>query len=350
MFGREIKSQTLVATRYVPPQLISFTAAVPLIGHVIGGFTFESVGSDTRLSRWTEMERGRGQERDRLSQDQRVVGARRGHHRGRFAASSGSGTRGVVMKPSVRSTMLCLLLAACGGSGSTSLVPSSVPAQAGPATTPPASVPATASSIAASASRALSSPNSGTFILCRAPNAGPTCPLSPGLYRAAIHDAYTLTIKDTEWQEERPGTPAEEEPTVILSRTDSPGQQLSIDTGQTGNLLDVAGMASLVAGTATFQMTAPLAVHVGTADEILGVASGFQVDLAPTEARQVTVSGAGTYAFKPGHRYRLLALQLPMLADSGIKVIIVDAPTPSFDAFLPLANAILQSVHFENPA
>jgi hypothetical protein len=36
-----------------------------------------------------------------------------------------------------------------------------------------------------------------------------------------------------------------------------------------------------------------------------------------------------------------------MLEESGIKVIIVDAPTASFDAFLPRAIAILQSVHFE---
>ena len=255
------------------------------------------------------------------------------------------------MKQSVGAMVFCLLLAACAGSGTTSL-PSSVPTQAAPAITPPASVPATASPVAptASSSGVLASPSSGTFALCPSANAGATCPLPPGVYRAAIHDAYTLTIKDTGWQEERSATPAEEEPTVILSRTDAPDHQLSIDTGHTGSLLDDAGMASLVAGTATFQMSAPLAVHVGTADKILGVASGFQVDLAPTEARQVTVSGAGTYTFKPGHRYRLMALQLPMLEESGIKVIIVDAPTASFDAFLPLANAILQAVHFENPS
>jgi uncharacterized protein YndB with AHSA1/START domain len=58
MFGREIKSQTLVVTHYDPPHLVSFTADVTVLGHVIGGFTFESVAGETRLSRWTELKRG----------------------------------------------------------------------------------------------------------------------------------------------------------------------------------------------------------------------------------------------------------------------------------------------------
>jgi len=58
MFGREIKSQRLVATRYEPPDLVSFTAAVPVLGDLTGGFTLESVGGETRLSRWTELNAG----------------------------------------------------------------------------------------------------------------------------------------------------------------------------------------------------------------------------------------------------------------------------------------------------
>lgn len=58
IFGREIKSQTLFTTHYEPPQLISFTADVKLLGHLTGGFTFESVDSQTRLSRWTQMDSG----------------------------------------------------------------------------------------------------------------------------------------------------------------------------------------------------------------------------------------------------------------------------------------------------
>lgn len=61
IFGREIKSQTLVATEYEPGRLISYSAAVPLLGQVIGGYTFESVDGGTRLSRWTEAELGRAE-------------------------------------------------------------------------------------------------------------------------------------------------------------------------------------------------------------------------------------------------------------------------------------------------
>lgn len=61
MFGREIKSQTMVVTQVEPGRLISFTAEVKLLGRVTGGFTFESVGGATRLSRWTEGELGRAE-------------------------------------------------------------------------------------------------------------------------------------------------------------------------------------------------------------------------------------------------------------------------------------------------
>jgi uncharacterized protein YndB with AHSA1/START domain len=61
VFGREIRSQRLVATQYEPGHLISYTAAIPLLGRVIGGYTFEGVGGKTRLSRWTEADLGRAQ-------------------------------------------------------------------------------------------------------------------------------------------------------------------------------------------------------------------------------------------------------------------------------------------------
>ena len=62
VLGREIKSQTLVATHYDPGHLVSFNADVALLGRLIGGFTFESEGGGTRLSRWTELEGGRARE------------------------------------------------------------------------------------------------------------------------------------------------------------------------------------------------------------------------------------------------------------------------------------------------
>jgi hypothetical protein len=137
-------------------------------------------------------------------------------------------------------------------------------------------------------------------------------------------------------------TPEEDEPTVILSRIDAPDQRLSIDTGQTSVLLDQAGVAALLAEVGTLPLSPPAAAKVGAA-------SGLQVDVAPTEARDVTIPGAGTYTLTPGHSYRLMALQYPMLEESGIKVIIIDAPTASFDAFVPLADAVLGTLQFLNP-
>jgi hypothetical protein len=61
MFGREIKSQTLVATEYEPERLISYVAVVPILGRVVGGYTFESVEGGTRISRWTQAELGRAE-------------------------------------------------------------------------------------------------------------------------------------------------------------------------------------------------------------------------------------------------------------------------------------------------
>jgi uncharacterized protein YndB with AHSA1/START domain len=55
MFGREIKSQTMVVTQYEPGHLVSYAVAVPLLGHVTGGFVFENVGGATRLSRWSDL-------------------------------------------------------------------------------------------------------------------------------------------------------------------------------------------------------------------------------------------------------------------------------------------------------
>ena len=61
IFGREIKSQTLVATEYEPERLISYTSVIPILGQVIGGYTFDSVDGGTRVSRWTEAGLGRGE-------------------------------------------------------------------------------------------------------------------------------------------------------------------------------------------------------------------------------------------------------------------------------------------------
>jgi len=58
LFGREVKSQSLVATTIERNSAISFTSDIPILGRIIGGFTFETVGTATRLSRWSEIPPG----------------------------------------------------------------------------------------------------------------------------------------------------------------------------------------------------------------------------------------------------------------------------------------------------
>ena len=61
LFGREVKSQAIVVTRYEPGHLLSYDAAVPLIGNTTGSFRFESVDGGTRLSRGGELNPGRAE-------------------------------------------------------------------------------------------------------------------------------------------------------------------------------------------------------------------------------------------------------------------------------------------------
>lgn len=58
VFGRELKSQAMVATSVEHNRLISFTSDIPVLGRILGGFTFEAVGASTRLSRWSELKPG----------------------------------------------------------------------------------------------------------------------------------------------------------------------------------------------------------------------------------------------------------------------------------------------------
>jgi uncharacterized protein YndB with AHSA1/START domain len=59
VLGRfDIKSQSLVVTRWEPPHLVWYTAKIPLVGSLGGGFSFERVEQGTRLTRTTEGDLG----------------------------------------------------------------------------------------------------------------------------------------------------------------------------------------------------------------------------------------------------------------------------------------------------
>ena len=54
----DIQSQALVVTKYEPPHLIWYTAKIPLLGSLGGGFSFEREEQGTRLTRTTEGDLG----------------------------------------------------------------------------------------------------------------------------------------------------------------------------------------------------------------------------------------------------------------------------------------------------
>jgi hypothetical protein len=193
---------------------------------------------------------------------------------------------------------------------------------------------------APSVAAATPTPGAAAFTICKTPAATASCPLPPGDYSAAIHDAFTLTIADSGWQEERSAAAVDDEPTVVLARTDDPTQRLSIDTGPTSVVLDPTAVAGLIGAAAAFQSSAPVQATVGGAN-------GYQADLAPTKPERITIGDIGTFDFEAGHRYRLMVLQLPMGQESGQKVIIIDSPDASFDAFAPLASKVLETVQFQ---
>ena len=75
----------------------------------------------------------------------------------------------------------------------------------------------------------------------------------------------------------------------------------------------------------------------------------MQVDLAPSKSMELRVPFVPDtgYQLEPGHTYRLIVTQLPMGDESGIKVILLSAPTAAWGAFLPLADAVVKTFRFE---
>jgi hypothetical protein len=193
---------------------------------------------------------------------------------------------------------------------------------------------------APSVAAATPTPGAAAFTICKTPAATASCPLPPGDYSAAIHDAFTLSIADSGWQEERSAVAIDDEPTVVLTRTDDPTQRLSIDTGPTSVVLDPTAVEGMIGAAAAFQSSAPVPATVGGAN-------GYQVDLAPTKTERIAIGDIGTFDFEAGHRYRLMVLQLPMGQESAQKVIVIDSPAASFDAFAPLASKVLETVQFQ---
>jgi hypothetical protein len=165
--------------------------------------------------------------------------------------------------------------------------------------------------------------------------------MTPGLYIADIHDRFSLEIKDSGWEERKtsPEGLQDEEPTLQLNRIADTEQRVIIDTGPTGpSLSDTQLLPDLT----SLQVSPPMPVTVGGT-------TGFQVDLAPSKSADlnVPVIPDAKYELAPGHTYRLIVTQRPMDQESGVKLILISAPTSSWEAFSPLADGLVQTLRFD---
>jgi hypothetical protein len=227
-----------------------------------------------------------------------------------------------------------VMLVGCGAAASAS--PSAAAGSASPGSPSPSLSPS-----AAAGSASATTGTAHRLFDCHPPGGANSCPMSPGFYVADIHDKFSLEIKDTGWQQAvtHPEDLQDEEPTLFLNRIADPEQRLFIDTGPTGpSMSDTQMLPDLT----SLQVGPPVAVKIdGT--------NGLQVDLAPSKSMELNVPVAPDvgYQLEPGHTYRLIVTQLPMGDESGIKVIWISAPTAAWSAFLPLADAVVQTLVFE---
>jgi hypothetical protein len=228
-----------------------------------------------------------------------------------------------------------LIVVACGAAATAS--PSAAPGSATAASTAASPSP----SAAAASVSASTGPAHRLFDCHPAAGGNNACPMAPGLYVADIHDKFSLEIKDSGWQEAgtHPEDLQDDEPTLFLNRTADPNQRLFVDTGPTGGRVSDTQLLPDLTG---LQVGPPTAVTIGGT-------TGFQVDLVPTKSMELSVPVVPEtgYQLEPGNTYRLIVTQFPMGDESGIKLILISAPTSAWSAFLPLADAVVQTLRFE---
>jgi hypothetical protein len=227
-----------------------------------------------------------------------------------------------------------LMLVGCGAAALAS--PAAAPVSASPGSPSPSPAPS-----AAAGSASATTGTAHRLFDCQAASEPFACPLSPGFYVAEIHDRFSLEIKDPGWQEARtnPEELQDQEPTLLLNRIADPNQRLMIDTGPTGASVSET---QLLPDLTSLQVGPPAAVKIGGT-------TGFQVDLSPSKSMELSVPIVADtgYQLEPGNNYRLIVTQLPMGDESGIKLILISTPTTAWSTFLPLADAVVQTLQFE---
>jgi hypothetical protein len=164
-----------------------------------------------------------------------------------------------------------------------------------------------------------------------------------GKYTAAVHDAFSFSIPEAGWQEER-AVAGEFDTRLVLSRIDDPRQRVTFLSGQTGpaspatvNPADFA-----IAG---FKAGQPTDVKIaGTAAQFIDLEpAGAEADSSATiENRSIRI--------EPDRRYRFTVAKIPMLEEAATVIMVTEAPVDTFETFLKAADGLLQTVSFSVPS
>jgi hypothetical protein len=160
--------------------------------------------------------------------------------------------------------------------------------------------------------------------------------LAPGIYHAPFHDPITITIEDRGWQQE----PAVGSDVVVLSRTSDPQERLTFYPGPTGNILDAAGLASLLQEAPGIQLSQTRTLSIGGAPAV-------EVDATATGSQPISLSVAEqNIELQPNRAYRITVAQAPMAQEGALHLIVAEAPKDESAQFLPFADRILKTLGF----
>jgi hypothetical protein len=179
----------------------------------------------------------------------------------------------------------------------------------------------------------------GKFTVCPQAVDGPICPLPPGKYTAAVHDSFAFSIPEVGWQEER-AVAGEFDTRVVLSRVDDPTNRVTFLSGLTGPASPVTIDAATFA-VPGFTIGSPQDVQIaGTAAK--------SIELAPagaSAATSITIENQ-SIRLEPDRRYRFTLAKIGMMEEAATVIIVTEAPADEFSAFVPAADAVLQTVSF----
>lgn len=237
--------------------------------------------------------------------------------------------------------LIVILIAACSGSpapGGSPTATALASPTAQPASVPPATAsPSPIAAASAPSPPATNPPGTGKFTICPAAGSEPTCPLAPGKYTAEVHDAFTFSIPDAGWQEERTG---ELETSVALSRIDDSAQRVTFVSGETGPTspatIDAAAFA--IQG---FKAGQPTDVKIaGTAAQFI-----YLEPAGAPAASSVRIENQ-TIRIEPDRRYRFTVAKIPMMEEAATFIVVTEAPLDRFDAFLTTADQLLGTLGF----